>query len=56
MGNYNNSSAALAAGKKGEDIATDCLERLGFTIDDVSGDKEYQQKDIGFLSHVIFYY
>lgn len=52
MGNYNNFNAALAAGRKGEDIAANHLKQLGYTIEDVSAVKEYQKKDIDLLAQL----
>ena len=46
MGNYNNFSAAIAAGRKGEAIAAEYMIDLGYFIEDVSSNKEYQGKGL----------
>lgn len=53
MGIYNDFGLALAAGKKVEDLATEQLKKLGFTVVDVSDDKTYQKKDIDLLAEHI---
>ncbi len=50
MGNYNNFSAALAAGRKGEALAATFLEQQGYIIEDVSDSKQYQLQDIDLIA------
>jgi hypothetical protein len=50
MGNYNNFNAAIAAGRKGEALAATYMIDLGYFIEDVSQNKEYQAKDIDFIA------
>lgn len=50
MGNYNNFNKALAAGKVGEDLVLDYMTAIGYHMEDVSGDKDFQKRDIDFLA------
>ena len=47
--NYNNFNMALAAGTKGEQLAASILESLGYTLEEVTKNAEYQKLDIDFI-------
>lgn len=49
--NYNNFNMALAAGTKGELLAASILESLGYTLEEVTKNAEYQKADIDFIVH-----
>ena len=47
--NYNNFNMALAAGTKGEQLAASILDSLGYTLEEVTNQAEYQKLDIDFI-------